>query len=273
LLPVPRAESNSKAGALELLCVHSDWCWIWLRNTAGDTGFKNIAFKRPSGPRSNAPLLNPPVAADGSAALAACTPASHGAEFGEHRVAISDVRDALALAAGRNVKMLGALALARAGDTVNAEAIARELATDNSKNTVLMLYRLPSIEAAIALGQGNPKRALELLETVRPYELGEPTPSGLAPLYPVYLRGQAYLALRDGAAAAAEFDKILGHPGIALNSPLGVLARLQRARAAVLVKDLPAARSDYRDFLALWKDADSDVPVFIAAKSELARLR
>jgi eukaryotic-like serine/threonine-protein kinase len=195
------------------------------------------------------------------------------AEFGEHRVAISDVRDALALAAGRNVKMLGALALARAGDTTNAEAIARELATDNSKNTVLMLYRLPSIEAAIALRQGNPKRALELLETVRPYELGEPTPSGLAPLYPVYLRGQAYLALRDGAAAAAEFDKILGHPGIALNSPLGVLARLQRARAAVLVKDLPAARSDYRDFLALWKDADSDVPVFIAAKSELARLR
>jgi DNA-binding winged helix-turn-helix (wHTH) protein/tetratricopeptide (TPR) repeat protein len=194
------------------------------------------------------------------------------AEFGERRKAISDVRDALALAAGRNVKVLGALALARAGDTAKAEAMATELATDNSQNTVLMLYRLPSIEAAIALSKGNARRALELLETARSSELGQPTPSGLAPLYPVYLRGQAYLSLHDGPAAAAEFQKILDHPGIALNGPLGALARLQRARAAALAKDLPAARSAYRDFLTLWQEADSDVPVFIAAKSELARL-
>jgi hypothetical protein len=168
--------------------------------------------------------------------------------------------------------VLGALALARAGDTAGAEAIATELATDNSKNTVLILYRLPSIEAAIALAHGNPRRALELLETARSYELGEPTPAGLAPLYPMYLRGQAYLSLHDGPAAAVEFQKILDHPGIALNSPLGALARLQRARAAALARDLPAARSAYRDFLTLWQEADSDVPVFIAAKSELARL-
>jgi eukaryotic-like serine/threonine-protein kinase len=194
------------------------------------------------------------------------------AEFGERRIAVSDVRDAMALAAGRNVRVLGALALARAGDTAGAEAIATELATDNSKNTVLILYRLPSIEAAIALAHGNPRRALELLETARSYELGEPTPAGLAPLYPMYLRGQAYLSLHDGPAAAVEFQKILDHPGIALNSPLGALARLQRARAAALARDLPAARSAYRDFLTLWQEADSDVPVFIAAKSELARL-
>jgi DNA-binding winged helix-turn-helix (wHTH) protein/tetratricopeptide (TPR) repeat protein len=194
------------------------------------------------------------------------------AEFGERRVAVSDVREAMALAAGRNVKVLGALALARAGDTARAEAIATELATDNSKNTVLILYRLPSIEAAIALAHGNPRRALELLETVRSVELGEPTPAGLAPLYPVYLRGQAYLSLRDGPAAAVEFQKILDHPGIALNGPLGALALLQRARAAALTRDLPAARSAYRAFLTLWKEADTDIPVFIAAKSELARL-
>jgi DNA-binding winged helix-turn-helix (wHTH) protein/tetratricopeptide (TPR) repeat protein len=195
------------------------------------------------------------------------------AEFGERRIAISAVRDALALAAGRNVKVLGALALARAGDTAKAEAIAAELATDNSKNTVLILYRLPSIEAAIALARGDPKRALELLEPARSYELGQPTPAGLAPLYPVYLRGQAYLSLHDGPAAAVEFQKILDHPGIALNSPLGALARLQRARAAALAKDLSTARSAYRDFLTLWKEADSDVPVFIDAKLELAQLR
>jgi DNA-binding winged helix-turn-helix (wHTH) protein/tetratricopeptide (TPR) repeat protein len=194
------------------------------------------------------------------------------AEFGERRVAVSDVREAMALAAGRNVKVLGALALARAGDTARAEAIAAELATDNSENTVLILYRLPSIEAAIALAHGNPRRALELLETTRSVELGEPTPAGLAPLYPLYLRGQAYLSLRDGPAAAVEFQKILDHPGIALNGPLGALALLQRARAAALTRDLPAARSDYRAFLTLWKEADTDIPVFIAAKSELARL-
>jgi eukaryotic-like serine/threonine-protein kinase len=194
------------------------------------------------------------------------------AEFGERRVAVSDVREAMALTAGRNVKVLGALALARAGDTARAEAIATELATDNSENTVLILYRLPSIEAAIALARGNPRRALELLETARSYELGEPTPTGLAPLYPVYLRGQAYLSLRDGPAAAVEFQKILDHPGIALNGPLGALALLQSARAAALTRDLPAARSAYRAFLTLWKEADTDIPVFIAAKSELARL-
>jgi eukaryotic-like serine/threonine-protein kinase len=194
------------------------------------------------------------------------------AEFGNRSVAIGEVRVALSLAAGRNVKILGALALARAGDSVNAEAIAAELEADNSKNTVWMLYRLPSIKAAIALSRGNPRRALEILEPARPYELGIPTPSGLAPLYPPYLRGQAYLLLRDGGAAALEFQKILDHPGIAPNLPLRALAQLQLARAAVVAKDVAAARSAYRDFLALWKDADSNVPVFIAARSELARL-
>ena len=194
------------------------------------------------------------------------------AEFGYRQVAISEVRDSLALAAGRNVKLLAALALARAGQTAQAEAIATELETDYPKNAVLILFRLPSIKAAIALSKGNPKLALEFLEPARPYEFGLPTPSGLAPLYIPYLRGLAYLSLHDGPAAAAEFQKILDHPGISLNFSLGVLSRLQRARAAVQAKDIPAARSAYRDFLALWKDADSDIPVFTAGKSELARL-
>jgi eukaryotic-like serine/threonine-protein kinase len=88
----------------------------------------------------------------------------------------------------------------------------------------------------------------------------------------VYLRGQAYLSLHNGPAAAAEFQKILDHPGIALNCPLGALAQLQRARSDVLAEDIPAARSAYRGFLTLWKDADPNVPVLIAAKAELARL-
>jgi hypothetical protein len=102
--------------------------------------------------------------------------------------------------------------------------------------------------------------------------LGQPTPSGFAPLYPVYLRGQAYLMLHNGPAATVEFHKLLDNPGIVLNFPLGALTRLQLARAATLGVDRTAARDAYGEFLALWKDADSDVPVLIAAKAELARL-
>ena len=135
-----------------------------------------------------------------------------------------------------------------------------------------MLYRMPTIKAAIELSKGKPRRALDILAPLEPFELGLPTPSGLAPLYAPYLRGQAHLMLHNGAAAAAEFQKISDHPGIALNSSLGALVQLQRARAEVLAKDTPAARNAYRGFLALWKEADSNIPVLVAAKAELARL-
>jgi DNA-binding winged helix-turn-helix (wHTH) protein/tetratricopeptide (TPR) repeat protein len=194
------------------------------------------------------------------------------AEFGNRRAAIGEVNSALGLAPGRNVKVLAALALARAGETRRAEELAAELEADYSKNTVLMLYRMPTIRAAIELSKANPARALDILAPVQPFELGLPTPSGLAPLYAPYLRGQAYLMLHNGAAAGAEFQKLRDHPGIALNSSLAALAQLQRARAAVVAKDADAARSAYRDFLTLWKEADSDVPTLIAAKAELARL-
>ena len=206
-----------------------------------------------------------------AAALYGVITALTDAEYGNDRAALSEIKAALVLAPGRNVKVLAALALARAGETKSAEALARELESDYSSNTVLMLYRMPTIKAAIELRKGNPRRALDILAPMEPFELGLPTPSGLAPLYAPYLRGQAYLMLHNGAAAAAEFQKISDHPGIALNSSLGALAPLQRARAAVLAND-SAAASAYRDFLALWKDADSDVPVLIAAKAEFARL-
>jgi DNA-binding winged helix-turn-helix (wHTH) protein/tetratricopeptide (TPR) repeat protein len=194
------------------------------------------------------------------------------AEFGNRRAAASEIQAALALAPGRNVKVLAALALARAGETGRAEGLAAELESEYSNNAVLMLYRMPIIKAAIELSKGSPHQALEILAAVEPFELGLPTPSGLAPLYAPYLRGQAYLMLHNGASAALEFQKISDHPGIALNSSLGALAPLQRARAAVLAKDNRAARSAYQDFLTLWKEADSDVPILIAAKAEFARL-
>jgi eukaryotic-like serine/threonine-protein kinase len=208
-----------------------------------------------------------------AAALLKVIEALTEAEFGARSAAINDVANALTHSAGRNVKVLAALTLARAGEAAQAEAIATELEADYPKNTVLMLFRLPSIKAAIALARNDPASALTLLEPARRSELGLPTPSGFAPLYPVYLRGQAYLMLHNGPAAGAEFHKILENPGIVLNFPLGALARLQLARAATLGVDRTAARDAYGEFLELWKDADSDVPVLIAAKAELARLR
>jgi eukaryotic-like serine/threonine-protein kinase len=194
------------------------------------------------------------------------------AEFGDNAMAKSDVKDALALAAGRNTTIFAALVLARVGETAKAEAMVKQLEQDNRSNSVLAMYRLPSIKAAIALSRGNPRRALELLDPAKPFDLAQPSPSGLAPLYPAYLRGQAYLALHNGVAAATEFQKVLDHPGIALNFPLSALAHLQLARAYVLAREPAKGRTAYQEFLTLWKDADQDIPILISAKSEFAKL-
>jgi len=95
----------------------------------------------------------------------------------------------------------------------------------------------------------------------------------LGTLYPPYLRGQAYLLLHNGAAAAAEFQKLLDHPGIALNFPLGALARLQLAKAYAVAIDTPKARSAYQDFLSLWKNADPDIPILKKARAEYVKLQ
>jgi DNA-binding winged helix-turn-helix (wHTH) protein/tetratricopeptide (TPR) repeat protein len=207
-----------------------------------------------------------------AAALWQVNAALREAEFGEITETRNKVAEALALDSGRNVKVFAALALARAGETAKAEAIANELQSEYPANTQLIVYRLPSIRTAIALATGNPLRALKLLEPVGSYELAEPSPSGLAPLYPTYLRGLAYLSLRNGTAAAAEFQRILDHPGIGLNFPLAILAHLQLARSNVLARDTLKARSEYLDFLTTWKDADPGIPVLVAARSEFAKL-
>jgi eukaryotic-like serine/threonine-protein kinase len=195
------------------------------------------------------------------------------AEFGENSAAREQARQALALSPGRNVKLFAALALARAGESSEAQQIAGELEKNNPANTVLTVYRLPAVKAAIAINKGNPAQAIALLEVTKPYELGEPTPLPLATLYPPYLRGQAFLLLHNGSAAAAEFQKVLDHPGIALNSALAPLANLQIARAYAMQGDTAKARAAYNDFFTLWKDADPDIPILVAAKAEYAKLK
>ncbi len=197
------------------------------------------------------------------------------AEFGNTARARQEIASALATAPTQDVQTLAALALARTGDAVQARKIADDLAHRFPLNTMINRYWLPAIDASIEMGRNNPAKALEQLRTATEYELGTPTPQFEVggSLYPAYVRGQAYLSLHQGAEAAAEFQKFLDHRGIAVNSPLAALAKLQLGRAYVLAGDKTKARHAYLEFLELWKDADPDIPVLKQAKLDYANLQ
>jgi serine/threonine protein kinase/Tfp pilus assembly protein PilF len=208
-----------------------------------------------------------------TAALWQVNAALREAEFGNAAAAKQNVAAALALEPGRDVKLFGALTLARIGETAAAKPMVEELEKNSASNTMMKVYWLPTIEAAIELGGSNSSQAVIFLEAAAPYELGQPPQFQLGTMYPVYIRAEAQLASRNGAAAAAEFQKFLDHRGITLNFPLGALAHLGLARAYVLSGDTAKAKTAYNDFFALWKDADPDIPILVAAKAENAKLQ
>ena len=208
-----------------------------------------------------------------TAALWQVNAALREAEFGNTAAAKQDVGAALALAPGRDVKLFAALALARIGEGARAKAIVEELEKNYPSNTMLKVYWLPTIKAAMELNTNNSTQAVVFLEAAAPYELGIPPQLLLGTMYPVYIRGQAQLLAHNGVAAATEFQKYLDHRGVTLNFPLGALAHLGLARADALQGDTAKARTAYQDFFALWKDADPDIPILIAAKAEYAKLR
>jgi eukaryotic-like serine/threonine-protein kinase len=208
-----------------------------------------------------------------TAALWQVNGALREAEFGNTEPAKQGVAAALALAPGRDVKVLAALTMARIGDTSRAKAMVEQLEKSDPSNTVLKLHWLPTLNAAIELNAGDSAQALVSLEAAAPYELGAPPPFQMGTLYPVYLRGQAYLLSRNGPAAATEFQKFLDHRGIVVNVPLGALAHLDLARAFALSADTAKARTAYQDFFALWKDADPDIPILKQAKAEYEKLK
>jgi eukaryotic-like serine/threonine-protein kinase len=198
-------------------------------------------------------------------------------ESGNRQWALDDARAALKLAPNRDVRSMAALVMARAGDTPEAEKLAAELSKTFPLDTLVQQYWLPTIGAAVALQRKDPNRAVELLRVANAIELGQTTNLPIW-LRPVYLRGEAYLRLQDGKAAAAEFQKFIDHYGLVANFSWGALARLGLARAYALdaAKDPAArdkARAAYQDFLTLWKDADPDIPIYQQAKAEYARLR
>jgi eukaryotic-like serine/threonine-protein kinase len=189
-------------------------------------------------------------------------------ETGNWEQARAEANAALKLAPNRDVRTVAALVLARTGDARAAQKLASELDKSFPLNTIVQRYRLPTIEAALALQRKDPNRAVELLQVVSPIELGDG-----GDLLPVYLRGQAYLMLHDGNRATAELQKFFDHRGLVGNFPWGALARLGLARAYALQGDTGKAKSAYNDFLTLWKDADPDIPILKEANAEYAKLQ
>jgi eukaryotic-like serine/threonine-protein kinase len=172
---------------------------------------------------------------------------------------------------GSDAQLVLALALARMGDTGEAQKLTDTLNRDAPFDTRAQNYSLPTIRAAINLYKGDASGAVEILRPTVKYDLADP--NGFSSLYPAYIRGLAYLQMVDGREAAAEFQKLLDHPGLVGNEVIGALSHLQLARAQKMMGNEAAARKSYEDFLSLWKDADSNIPIYQQAKAEYALLR
>jgi DNA-binding winged helix-turn-helix (wHTH) protein/tetratricopeptide (TPR) repeat protein len=207
------------------------------------------------------------------------------AAYGHPAEARQLAAEALKLApTSQGVEVEAALAFAMAGDTARGESMAEDLAKRFPLDTQMQLLWLPAIQAQLSLDKKNPPSAMTALRAVSPAELAQiPFVNNMSCLYPVYVRGEAYLVAGQGSAAAAEFQKILDHSGIVWNCWTGALAHLGVARANALeAKTLQSANADaarvralaaYKDFLALWKDADPDIPILKQAKTEYAKLQ
>jgi tetratricopeptide (TPR) repeat protein len=169
-----------------------------------------------------------------------------------------------------NSRVFAALIFARAGKLEEAQNLADEVGREYPHATLVQNYCLPSIRAAIKLRQNDPAAAIEILRPHQNYDFA--FTDNFESLYPVYIRGLAYLQMGEGSRAAAEFQKVLDYPGILEGMIVGSLARLQLARAQAMNGDKAAARTSYEQFLALWKDADTDIPVYKQAKAEYTRL-
>jgi len=177
--------------------------------------------------------------------------------------------NALKASNGKDVQFVAALSLAMVGDKEKAVEFADSLKSRFPDDTIVKFNYLPTIYAQIALNDGDPARAIEFLRAATPYELGLAGTSNFSTyLYPVYVRGQAYLAAHQGAAATAEFQKILNWPGVVSNEPIGALAHLGLGRAHAVSGESKDARTSYNNFLTLWKNADSAFPFFSAVQAE-----
>jgi serine/threonine protein kinase/tetratricopeptide (TPR) repeat protein len=204
--------------------------------------------------------------------------AAWNALFGIHAEAEGSAAAALSLYRSRDADYGPAFALALLRDLEQARKIEADLEKGYPEDTSVQFSYLPALRALEALNQGDPAKALQMTQAAAPYDLAVPgtaffTGSFFGALYPVYVRGLTYSRMGRHREAAAEFRKILDHPGMVLNDPIGPMARLQLGRAIALSGDRTKAKTAYQDFLTLWKDADPDIPILKQAKAEYAKLQ
>lgn len=187
---------------------------------------------------------------------------------GNSGLAVRQARAALALVNSRDVAAIGGVVLALSGETADANRLRAEISKKYPEDTIAQVLLLPMIQAGLLIHENKPAQVVDALVPAMPFELGSVRPGFF--LLPAYLRGWALLQNKQGPAAAVEFRKIAEHPH---HSIIDALSQLELARSYVLAGDTAKARTAYQDFLALWKDADPDVPILIQAKSEYAKLQ
>jgi serine/threonine protein kinase/tetratricopeptide (TPR) repeat protein len=195
--------------------------------------------------------------------------------FGNTAKATQSAMGALDLSNNRGVEYGAALALALLGESSRPQTLADDLEKRFPEDTSVRFSYLPALRARIALNRRQPQKAIELTQTAVRHDFGSPGTAihaNFGALYPVYVRGEAYLAAHQGLEAAAEFQKIIDHPGIVVSDPIGAMARLYLGRAWSVAGDKMKAKTAYLEFLTLWKDADPDIPIFMEAKAEYASL-
>ncbi len=188
--------------------------------------------------------------------------------FGDPEEARKRSQAALALSSDRDTLYGAGLALAFAGDVQRARPLMNRLAEQFPEDTTVQFCYLPVLRALLAIAHNDSAKAIEALRPAVPYEIGV-----AAHLYPAYVRGLAFLAARQGNEAVTEFQKVIDHPAVVGNDPIGALVHIGLARTYALQRDTARAKAVYQDFLTLWKDADPDTPVLIAAKAEFAKLK
>src|SRR5580692_2829429 len=208
------------------------------------------------------------------AAADEATAALYEALFGNSAPARQRAAVAATQAIGPDGRFAAGLAFALAGDSTKAQGIVDDLAKRFPEDTIVQFNYLPTIRAQIALGRNDAAKAADTLQAASSYELGTAGGTTFSTnLYPIYVRGQAYLAAKQGARAAAEFQRIVDWRGVVANEPIGALAHLGLARAYAMQGEVFQARTAYVDFLTLWKDADPGIPVLTQAKAEYGRLQ
>jgi tetratricopeptide (TPR) repeat protein len=196
--------------------------------------------------------------------------------FGNPTMARTRAASSQRLSRGLDAEYGAALALAFAGYLPQAEALSNHIEERHPEDTMVRFNILPTLRATIATGRGEPDKAIDLLGPASRYELGFLgccSVGFVGSLYPIYARGEAYLALHRGSEAAAEFQKILDYRGLAGSNPIGVLAHWRKGKALAMAGRDQDAKTEYQQFLSLWREADTEVPILKRVNAEYGRLR